>query len=204
MTSPDSEFDQRVRAGILSEAIDTAALERSLRDRIQRPRIPRWAFAAAAGIILAIVSGVTYRTLFRPPTPPLCIAAAEDHRREIVNGEPRRWLTDVAAIRSLALKQGVPASAIPALGAVGYRLERGRLCFLKKQIFLHLVYAKDGDEISVYLRPRGSDSPFNHSVHEAFAGPEDLAYFQTDRLSTVFVARHNVLRFAVKQRFVLQ
>ena len=74
-----------------------------------------------------------------------------------------------------------------ALGTTGYRLERARLCFLKKQIFLHLVYTKDGEEFSVYLRPRGSDSPFDGSVRQASVGAEDLAYFETDRLTAVFV-----------------
>ena len=66
------------------------------------------------------------------------------------------WLTDLPAIQSLAAKQGVPAAAIAALGTTGYRLERARLCLLKKQIFLHLVYSKRRlTKYSVYLRPRG-------------------------------------------------
>ncbi len=57
-----------------------------------------------------------------------------------------------------------PASAIAALGTTGYRLERARLCFLKKQIFLHLVYTKDGSQFSVYLRPRTEEASFSRSV----------------------------------------
>ena len=154
--------------------------------------------------MIIIAGGLAYRAFFSPQTPALCVAAAEDHRREIVNGDPRRWLTDLAAIQSLAEKQGVPRSAIAALGTTGYRLERARLCFLKKQIFLHLVYTKDGEEFSVYLRPRGSESPFDGSVREASLGPEDLAYFQTDRLAAVVVSHRGALPFAVKQRLVLQ
>jgi hypothetical protein len=62
-------------------------------------------------------------------------------------------------------------------------LERGRLCFLQKQIFLHLVYTKDGSELSVYLRP--PSGLFNDSVR----GEETLAYFETDRVTAVFVSR---------------
>jgi len=201
----DDELDQRVRASILAEPVDTSRVEMAIRNQIRtNSRVPRWALVAAAGIVLAIASGVIYRALFRPPPPPICIAAAQDHRREIVNGEPRRWLTDASDIQALAEKQGVPGSAIVALGTTGYRLERARLCFLKKQIFLHLVYARDSEEYSVYLRPRGSETSFDDSVRETFVGPEDLAYFQTDRVTAVFVARHDALRFAVKQRFVLQ
>ena len=179
----DDELDQRVRASILAEEVDTARLERSIRERIGRPRVPRWAFAAAAGIALVIAGGVAYRTFVRPQTPPICVAADEDHQREIVNGEPRRWLSDVAAIQSLAQKQGVPVSAISALATTGYRLERARLCFLKKHIFLHLVYTKDGSEYSVYLRP--PSGLFEGSVR----GEQTLAYFETNRVTAVFVSR---------------
>jgi hypothetical protein len=200
----DDELDQRVREAILGEPVDIAPLERSIRQRIGRPRLPRWAVALAASLAIVIAGGLAYRAFFQPQTPPLCIAAAQDHRREIVNGDPRPWLTNLADIQALAEKQGVPGSAVAALNTTGYRLERGRLCFLKKQIFLHLVYTKNGEELSVYLRPRGSESPFDGSVREASVGPEDLAYFQTDRLTAVVVAHQGALGFAVKQRFVLQ
>ena len=42
-----------------------------------------------------------------PQIPPICVAAVQDHEREIVKGEPRRWLTDLSAVDSLAEKQGV-------------------------------------------------------------------------------------------------
>lgn len=149
----DGELDQRLRAAVLSEQVDTAQLERSIRERIQGPLVPRWAFAVAASIVLVIAGGVGYHAFVKPQTPPICVAAAQDHQREIVQGDPRTWLSDVSAIQSLAQKQGVPASAISALATTGYRLERARLCFLKRQIFLHLVYTKDNAEFSVYLRP---------------------------------------------------
>ncbi|MGD0131186.1 MAG: hypothetical protein ABSE57_04030 [Bryobacteraceae bacterium] len=177
----DEELDQRLRAAVLAEPVDTSSLERSIRERIRRPRVALWLAGIAASI--AILIGA----FFRPQAPPLCVAAAEDHRREIVEGETRPWLTKIAAIQSLAQKQGVPGSAIRALGTTGYGLERARLCFLKKQIFLHLVYTKDGEELSVYLRTRGSDSPFDGSVKHTFVGAEDLAYFETDSLTAVFV-----------------
>jgi hypothetical protein len=200
----DEELDQRVRAAVLAEQIDAAPLERSIGERIGRRVLPRWAVPVAAGIAIIIAGGLASRAFFSPQPPALCVAAAEDHRREIVNGDPRRWLTDLADIQSLAEKQSVPRSAIAALGTTGYRLERARLCFLKKQIFLHLVYTKDGEEFSVYLRPRGSESPFDGSVREASLGPEDLAYFQTDRLAAVVVSHQGALKFAAKQRLVLQ
>jgi hypothetical protein len=187
----DDELDQRVRASILAEEVDTARLERSIRERIQGPLVPRWAFAVAASIALLIAGGVGYHAFVRPQTPPVCVAAAQDHQREIVQGDPRTWLSDVSAIQSLARKQGVPPSAISALATTGYRLEQARLCFLKKQIFLHLVYTKDNAEFSVYLRP--PSGLFEGSVR----GEETLAYFETSRVTAVFVSHEaDALAFA--------
>jgi hypothetical protein len=192
----DDELDQRVRASILAEPVDTSRVELAIRSQIRtRRRVPRWALIAAAGVVLAIGSGLTYRALFRPPPPPLCIAAGQDHEREIVNREPRRWLTELSAIQALAEKQGVPGSAVVALGITGYSLERARLCFLKKQIFLHLVYAKDGRQYSVYLRPGSEGGSFSNSVRSS----GNLAYFQVDHLTAVFVAQSGANVFAFAQ-----
>jgi hypothetical protein len=187
----DDELDQRLRASVLSENMDTAQLERSIREGLKGPFLPRWALATAAGIVLAVVGGLAYRTFFRTLPPPICVAAARDHSVEIQSGIPREWVSGVAAIQSLAAQQGVPSEAIVALGTTGYRLERGRLCFLDKQVFLHLVYSKDQFAYSVYLRPRGPQSPFDASVRHASFGMQALAYFQTNRLVAVFVAEQS-------------
>ena len=176
----DDQLDQRVRESILAEPIDTSRVAATVRGQIrQRRRIPRWRFVAiAASIALGFF-------LWPRSAPALCVAAAQDHEREIVRSDPRRWLTDQPSIDSLAQKQGVPASAITALGTTGYHLERARLCFLKKQIFLHLVYTKDGSQYSVYLRPLTEEASFSGSVR----GSESLAYFQTRRVTAVFVSQ---------------
>jgi hypothetical protein len=175
----DDELDQRVRESILAEPIDTARVAAAVRNQIRRSRhVPHWA-------LLAIAAGIVLAALLWPRTPLVCVAAAQDHEHEIVQNEPRRWLTDLSDIESLAEKQGVPAAAIPALGTTGYLLERARLCFLKKEIFLHLVYTKDGRQYSVYLRPPSSEASFRDSVR----GNANLAYFETRRLTAVFVSR---------------
>jgi hypothetical protein len=196
----DDELDRRLRERVLSEEVDTARVELAIRHRIRaNPRtVPGWAVVAAALIAMVLAGEFSYRTFRKEQTPPVCAAAAQDHDREIVNGEPRQWLSDLPAIDSLAAKQGVPASAIAALGTTGYRLERGRLCFLNKQIYLHLVYTKDRGEFSVYLRPRGGE-PLGSSVHQVDLGPDNLAYFQFHGLTAVFVshaAAGDVLAFA--------
>jgi hypothetical protein len=178
----DNELDRRVQASVLAEDIDTSRVEAAVRNRIRQRHVPGWAVAAAAVIAMVGASVLSYRTFVKEQTPPTCVAAAQDHQREIVQGEPRPWLSDVSAIQSLAQKQGVPPSAISAIATTGYRLERARLCFLKKQIFLHLVYTKDNAEFSVYLRP--PSGLFEDSVR----GEAALAYFETNRVTAVFVS----------------
>jgi hypothetical protein len=183
----DDELDQRVRASVLGEQIDTSRVELAVRNRIGQRHVPGWAVAAAAVIAMVAASVLSYRTFIKESsvkeqTPPICVAAAQDHQREIEQGAPRTWLSDISAIQSLAERQGVPASDITALETTGYHFERGRLCFLKKQIFLHLVYTKDGAEYSVYLRP--PSGLFNNSVR----GEGTLAYFETKRVTAVFVS----------------
>jgi hypothetical protein len=180
----DDELDQRVRDSILAEHIDTSRVEAAVRNQIRPRHVPGWAVAAAALVAMVAASVLSHRAFVKESaaTPPICVAAAQDHQREIVEGEPRPWLSDKSAIQSLAEKQGVPASALAALDTTGYTLQRARLCFLKKQIFVHLVYVKDGSEYSVYLRrPSGL---FDDSVR----GEKALAYFESNRVSAVFVS----------------
>jgi hypothetical protein len=187
----DDELDRRVRESLLSEELDTSRVERAVRGQIRSgPRhVPRWAAVAAAAVAMIAASTFSYRSfLQQKEIPPACVAAAQDHEREIVKGDPRVWLTDVAAIQSLAARQGVPSSAIAALASTGYRFERARLCFLRKQIFLHLVYTRDAAVYSVYLRPRSTQPAFSASVRDVRVGADDLAYFQTSRLIAVFVS----------------
>ena len=195
----DDELDQRVRASILSEELDTGPLERSIRARMGKRWMPRRAVAVAACLAFVVAGGVAYRQFFGPQTPPVCAAAAHDHNHEVANGLPREWLSDLLAIQALAAKQGIPAEAITALGATGYRFEHGRLCFLKNQIFLHLVYTKGDQVFSVYLRRRDPEKGFGPSIHQASVDTEELAYFQTDRLTAVFVdeqSKEEALAFA--------
>jgi hypothetical protein len=190
----DDELDGRVRESILAEKVDTSRLEAAVRQQIQaQPRhVPGWAVAAAALIATVLAAAFSYQAFRKEQTPPVCIAATQDHQREIVEGSPRRWITDLAAIQSLGETQGVPGSAIAALARTGYRLDRARLCSLKKQIFLHLVYTRDGRPYSVYLRAKGGDPSFSNAV----GGSANLAYFQANRVTAVFVSQAGVQAFA--------
>ncbi|HEX5229732.1 MAG TPA: hypothetical protein VFW44_18595 [Bryobacteraceae bacterium] len=180
----DDELDQRLRESVLAEDVDTTRVAAAVRARIadRRVHIRGWAIAAAGIIAMIAASAWSYRMFqHAQATPAVCSAAVLDHQREIVQGEPREWLTDLTAIQALAQKQNVAGSEVIALQNTGYRLERARLCLLQKQIFLHLVYSRDGHEFSVYLRPPG------HEFDRTVVGSGSLAYFETARVAAVFV-----------------
>lgn len=186
----DDELDERLRAGILSEDVDASRVEAAVRARIvnDRRHVPGWAVAAAALIAMVVSALFSYKAFVKEQTPQLCVAAVQDHEREIVENAPRTWLNDTSAIQSLAAKEAVPFSAVAALATTGYRLQRARLCFLNKQIFLHLVYTKDGRQYSVYLRRVNGGGPAKAAVREALIGGDDSAYFETNQVTAVFVA----------------
>ena len=126
----------------------------------------------------------------------VCSDAANDHRTEVVNSEPRQWLSDPAKIAMLALRQGIPSTTVPTQALGDYRLARGRLCFLDRHIFLHLVYSNGRQEVSLYLRSRDGllqGSSFLNAGQEipvARAGADraHVASFETPSLTAVVVA----------------
>ncbi len=195
-----TEMDALLRAGVLAEQTGTEALDRRVRDQIAREPAPRsgagsrWLVAAGVAALL-LAGGFGYRAWRSMQPGGLYTDAARDHRSEVVNRQPRRWLTDRAAIETLARQRGVPAGAIAGTAPSGYRTEHGKLCRLDGRIFLHLVYTDGAHEISVFLRERGAEglpgasreTVNGRSLHLADLGEEHLSCFQTDRLSALVV-----------------
>jgi anti-sigma factor RsiW len=182
-----SAFDERLRSAILSEPVDTSAVEQRIRDIIHAPQDTphRWKFAAAAIAAVLVLAAVGYFELRSSRSSPVAIAAAADHRMEIIDHQPRPWLTDGTAIEALAAKQGLPASAVSALTSAGYRLVQGKLCYLDGHWFLHLVYANPLGSASVYLRR--VDAFASSDIHVGTMATEHVAEFQHGRFSTLVV-----------------
>jgi hypothetical protein len=153
MEPGDPELDQRLRAAILAEPMDTVALDARIRGQLDRGPIRRGKWIAAAGIaaILAIAVG-GYVLLPNRGSAVMCSDAARDHRIEVVESGRRNWLMDAASIDALAAKRGLPGAGAEAIAPPGYRLERGKLCRLGGRVFLHLVYSDGAHEFSFYLR----------------------------------------------------
>jgi hypothetical protein len=151
------------------------------KDTVHRSRL---LITAASGIIVLLGAVLVARVAFRVPR--LYSDAATDHRREVVNHEPREWLTDGAALEALAEHRGIQSSAVKVLSGEGYRLEKGRICQLDGQPFLHLVYTEGAREISAYLRPR--KEPGFGPLSTGDVGPEHIAVINGVHATGVFVA----------------
>ena len=191
-----TELDMRLRETLLSGeidagGIDTAVLDRRIRARIRTRRTSFIAGAVAAAIVL-LLAGFAYRA-FAPAVAPLYfkqiyVDAAADHRREVVERQPRTWRSNPAEVKSLAARQGISSSLANLLAPAGYRLEHAKLCPLSGHLYLHLVYSDGAHEISIFLRQRDS-SPQGKGddLRTADAAGEHLASFETNRVSAILV-----------------
>jgi anti-sigma factor RsiW len=167
-------MDGRLRDVFSSALPDTAAIQQTIRGHIASERSRRWMMIAAAAVLCASVLG--YRTL-RPER--LFSDAAQDHRMEVVEHQPRRWRTDPAEIGKLAARYGLSNVNAPA----GYRLEHAKMCGLDGEPALHLVYTNGLREFSVFVLKRSGASKKN--PHIVSVGAEHLAAFQTERLEVI-------------------
>ena len=150
----DENLDQQLRDAILSEPVDTAALDARIRHELNRASVLRgkWIAVASVAAMLTIAIG-GYRIVVNRNAA-ICNDAILDHRIEVAEHAPRKWLSDPAAVQSLAASRGLPAAPVAAIAPAGFRFEHGRLCRLGGQVFLHLVYTDGAQEVSIYLRKR--------------------------------------------------
>lgn len=199
-----AQMDARLREEVLAEPLDATNFERRVRERLAGeagmnagpvPMRRRWALAAAVAAAVLLITGLGYRILLGSHVPRVYADAAFDHKLEVTDHGPRKWLTDPAQIAALAERRGIAGSAPSALSTNGYQLERGKLCFLDGRVFLHLVYSSGSGEFSVYLRQRGNESlpgrihetENGRSLRELNPGSAHVASFQTDNLTVVVV-----------------
>jgi putative zinc finger protein len=203
------DLDNLLRQAILSEHISTAALDRRVHERISaevEPHplrvVPRRALVAVAvAVIFLLVVGLGYALVVSHPAPVYADAAA-DHHDEIIDQQSRQWLSDPAAIASLAREHGVSSSAVTALAPAGYHLGCAKICRLNGHAFLHLVFvanaaSKSPDkyhEVSLFLCSRAAALPRSASTKEdgrkfyvPIVGPEHLACFETKQVTALVV-----------------
>ncbi len=197
-------LDARIRAAVIADPVETAAIEGHLASAItieraaqKRRTVLRRLGAAAAIAVLGLFS---YRILTPHPADGALAAAARDHRMEIVDRQPRRWKTDTTSVNELAAWEQIPTTSIAAFAPSEYHFQRAKLCRLEGRIYLHLVYADStgARSFSVFLDGKTQQTG-NREIYASRSGPEHMAGFSRGKLKVMVVADQpegDVLQFA--------
>jgi anti-sigma factor RsiW len=197
-----ARLDDRFREALLTEKTDVSRVNRRIRELIaaessgravpiSRPRPRRW-MAAAVGVAAAFLLLAAGYLLVPGHVARVYADAAKDHQLEVVEQQPRPWITDPAAIAALAQEQGIPGS-VPLELASSYHLERAKVCRLDGRLYLHLVYWDGTREFSLFLRQRdgqqltGAIRGFANGriLHASSAGSEHISSFETSHLTAL-------------------
>lgn len=194
------QMDARLKDAMLADSADSSAVESRVLSAISAgdvsaPRKYTWQIAIAAAILLLIAGGIGYRALVSSRVPQVYADAADDHQDEVVAKQPRRWRSDRAEIEALAARQKVPMAAVDALAANGYQLEKAKICSLDSRAYLHLVYASDGQEYSVFLRNSDATNAAGQPrevvngvpIYESNRGDAHVAGFQSHAVAGLIV-----------------
>lgn len=183
-----SAEDVRLREAMVESARESSAaraVEQRIMRQIARERFQRRLIAGTA-IAAAVVAAAVLLTAPRraPVNPPVFADAARDHTVEVIERSPRHWRTEPGEIASIEASQGISEADVKALEAIGYQLQRAKICRLGSTLYMHMVYAKGGREFSLYLRARGAQPPADAA---SSAGNLQLASFARGRVQAVIV-----------------
>ena len=88
--------------------------------------------------------------------------AAADHREDLLERiDKPGWAVGEREIEPVAMRLVGDARALAALAPEGYALIKAKPCPLegKSEMWLHLVYARDGREVSLFVRNSDFASP---------------------------------------------
>jgi anti-sigma factor RsiW len=211
-----ARLDARLREVLLADELDVSRVNRRVRELIAaestaglvpslQPKSRRWV-TAAMGVAAALLLVAASYLVMPGHVARVYADAATDHYLEVVEGQPRPWVTDPAKIAALAEQQGI-TSSVPLTLASGYHLERAKVCRLDGRFFLHAVYSDGTREFSLFLRPRdGRLLPGairgiadGRILHASSVGSEHVSSFDTSRLTAMVVTDQPAdaaLRFA--------
>jgi anti-sigma factor RsiW len=184
LVDAEQQVDAELRNSLLAEEVAIGPILNRFRNEAISKRLGlRAKLAMAAGLVATIAAGFTYWQV-AGEVPKVYAAALRDHHRELVEKQPRRWVSELAAVELLATEQGVAAQLLGRLMPAGYRLERGKMCRLNGRAFLHLVYEHEGGQVSLFLRREADEQGKRYSSE---AGGDHLAGVQAGGLSVVYV-----------------
>jgi hypothetical protein len=153
MDSIDSEqIDAQLRAAFTEELPDASAIQVAVRKRIAAERFRRLAaLASAAAILLAVVG---YAVFASTRGANVYGDLAKDHRREVMDGQPRDWKTNGAEMALLIAYYEVSPAMVNGFAPSGFHLEHAKTCGMAGKPVLHLVYSDGSRKVSVYVRKR--------------------------------------------------
>jgi anti-sigma factor RsiW len=178
--------DARLREEVLAETPDSKALDLLIKQRIRRSIILRRWLPVAAGIAAMLVLALVGSRLWTESrVARVYVDAARDHHSEVVDKQPRTWLSDQSAVAALAVRQGLSVAPLAEFARAGYNLECGKLCRLDGRVYLHMVYKRNGEDFSVFLRQTGE--PFPAALRDSDRGDEHVASFQTGGMAGIVV-----------------
>jgi anti-sigma factor RsiW len=182
----DRNLDATLRSALGGFAPDSSRLEQALRRKISADRTRRhwaWAGAMAATAALVAVAAIAWAHWTRPPR--WYAAAALDHRREVTQGQPRRWRSSPEELARLASQNGLQLAQTTAMAAAGYRLERAKICGIGDQRMLHLVFSNGARRYSVFVSAHLGRLETARTVQQ---GAERVAGFETGHFRGLVVS----------------
>lgn len=155
------ELDHLLRSTVLSQEMDTRALEFRIRRELtntpqRRIVFPRRLALVAAGLVLLATLGVLSSNWLRTTREmsAICADAIVDHRVEVTENAPRKWTADLERIAAISQKvigtQINPEQFAPS----GYHFERARICSLVDKRYVHMVFSNGSQQISMFVRTR--------------------------------------------------
>ncbi len=196
-------YDDLLRDAFAEQPLETRELRSRVWRQISVPERKRFLFfrrrpirfmAAAALVIIAVTAGIIYFVRQAPVT--VYASAVDDHVEEVVQRVPiPGWRETPAEIERLAWQELDDRDFVSQIKLADYRLERGRVCDLAGEEYLHLVYKNERREISIFVRRRGGELPGavvetvnGCALHEASAGRFEVAGFQSERFTVLVVS----------------
>ena len=181
----DRNLDATLRSALGGCPPDTDRLEQSLRRQISVDRRRRhWARAGAiAALALLAATAIVWVRWTR--TPQWYAEAALDHRKEVIEGQPRRWRSSPDELARLAAQNGLQLQQTTAMAAVGYRLERAKICGIGDRRILHLVFSSGTRRYSVFVSPQLGRL---ETARTGRQGDERIAGFETGHFRGLVVS----------------
>ncbi len=192
-------LDGVLREVLVSEELDVSRVLARARNQMQAAPRTSWrlrlaALAATASLVAALVVFTALPSRVQPPA--LYADAAEDHADEVIFHQPREWVRGDAAVEQMVQSRLGTGVLMASLAPAGYHLDRGKICGLLNQPYLHLVYSNGSREVSFFVRARGNEQVPGNIVGRVNGVPVragrakglDVAGFQSSLLTILVVS----------------